>query len=207
MYTQPVFSVSILIVAAWCLVLVNRALAESGGGDQILDGIGETDLSVRYKLNGNTEDRSRNNFDAVVKGQKSTYEKDAKFGSVLSLTGGAKGPYVQIPGQVLVGPDSISVTSWVYLRSSTVEQMFFDFGQEAKQNFSCKLTSNSAGVVAAAAGGDIGMKIPRIATKKWVHITVVLDGDKKTLSFYADGKLLAHTAGANMPLEKMFNQT
>lgn len=38
------------------------------GGDQFLDGIGETSLTARYVLESNAEDSSRNHFHATPRG-------------------------------------------------------------------------------------------------------------------------------------------
>src|SRR5262245_24143956 len=48
------------------------------GGDQFLDGIGETSLTARYQLESNAEDSSRNQFHATLKGTGSFVE-DALF--------------------------------------------------------------------------------------------------------------------------------
>ena len=56
------------------------ACAQSEGGDQFLDGIGETALVARYVLNGNTTDRSRNNHQAVLQGSGGTYVEDDSLG-------------------------------------------------------------------------------------------------------------------------------
>src|SRR5678815_3517097 len=71
--------------------------AQTEGGDQFLDGIGETALIARYVLNGNTTDRSRNNHQATLQGSGATYVEDEKFGKVLSLPGTGEA-FLQIPG-------------------------------------------------------------------------------------------------------------
>src|SRR6476646_122415 len=108
--------------------------AQTEGGDQFLDGIGETALISRYLLNGNTTDRSRNNHHATLQGSGATYVEDDKFGKVLSLPG-TGGPFLQIPGQALEGEDAITVTGWVFLRSTEPWQRFFDFGVNTTTNF------------------------------------------------------------------------
>jgi hypothetical protein len=52
-------------------VLATQATSNSQapqGGDQMLDGIGETSLIARYQLNGTAEDSSRNQLHAKVMG-------------------------------------------------------------------------------------------------------------------------------------------
>ena len=57
------------------------------GGDQFLDGIGETALIARYLFNGNAEDRSRNNFHATLRGTGAAFVEDSRFGRVLQPAG------------------------------------------------------------------------------------------------------------------------
>ena len=73
----------------------------TGGGDQILDGIGETALTARYLLNTNAEDASRNSLHATVRGAGATFVDDPRFGKVLQLAG--DGSFVQVPGKALNG--------------------------------------------------------------------------------------------------------
>ena len=66
------------LVTAFLVVLaIGAVVAQPGprneqaagqGGDQFLDGIGETGLIARYVFNGNAEDSSRNQFHATVSG-------------------------------------------------------------------------------------------------------------------------------------------
>ena len=46
------------------------------GGDQFLDGIGETALIVRYALNGNLEDSSRNQRHGTMRGPGGVFVED-----------------------------------------------------------------------------------------------------------------------------------
>ncbi|MBT3198738.1 MAG: hypothetical protein HN350_02380 [Phycisphaerales bacterium] len=214
MNTQPLLCVTFffVVILIGLLALTTRALAESGG-DQFLDGIGETALIARYVLNGNTEDSSRNNHDATVKGAKAVYVKDARFGSVLSLNARGKSGYLQLPGQVAIGADSMSFTVWVHLRGTSPGQKLFDFAQGAKRSFFYALTGDDTlknatlGVTVTGAKGLAGAKPPVIATRKWVHLAIVLDTDKKTLGLYVDGKSVARATGVKQPLEKVFDQT
>ncbi|MDP7288008.1 MAG: LamG domain-containing protein, partial [Phycisphaerae bacterium] len=209
MNSNPILCVSILVVVVGWLAFASQSLGE--GGDQFLDGIGETALVARYVLNGNTEDRSRNNFHGIVKCGKPAYVKDRTFGSVLSLTGGAKGAYLQLPGQVAIGVDSISVTGWVYVRDDASGRMFFDFGQDAKRSLSCTAIGGgasrrfSAGVTVTGKSGEIGPEAKAIVTKKWVHLAVVFDADKKTISCHVDGVRVGRTSGVKLSLDKVFD--
>ena len=201
--------ISWLWVVAGFSAFVSPAWAQTAG-DQFLDGIGETALVARYRFNGNSEDGSRNNFHAAVKGQRSAYVKDSRFGSVLSLPGGVKGGYLQFPGQSLMGADSASITAWVFLKAATPGQMFFDFGQDHQRRVSCVLFGKgkglSARITATGQGGEKGFDAPPIPVGRWVHLAVVLDGDKKTLSGYVNGKRVARATEVDVPLEKVFHQ-
>jgi hypothetical protein len=99
MRRQQRFVTAVLLLACWLggLVQPTSASAQNDGGDQFLDGIGETALVARYVLNGNTADRSRNGFQATLGGGGATYVEDKQFGQVLSLAG-TNGAFVKIPG-------------------------------------------------------------------------------------------------------------
>ena len=212
MNRKPVLRVSVLTVAVGWLAFAGPGVVLAQGGDQFLDGIGETALVARYVFNGNAEDWSRNNFHAAVTGGKAAYVKDSKFGSVLSLPGGDKGGFVQIPGQVLIGADSVTVTGWVFLRDSAPGQRFFDFSRDDNRSFFCTPIGDKASngyrasITATGQSGQAGPDALRIATKKWVHLAVVLDASKKTLSSYVDGKRVGRAEGVDVPLEKIFHQ-
>ena len=60
-------------------VFSSHAVDGSQGGDQFLDGIGETGLVARYTLEGTTEDSSRNQFHAALRGTGGTFVADDQF--------------------------------------------------------------------------------------------------------------------------------
>jgi len=115
-------------------------LEGSQGGDQFLDGIGETALAARYVLGGNTEDSSRNNLHASLRGSGGAFVEDSRFGRALDLSG--NGSYVQLPGHALAGEDTIGVTGWLYLPTGA-SGPFFDFGQGASARLFAGVTSAS----------------------------------------------------------------
>jgi len=163
---------------------------EAGGGNQFLDGLGETALIARYLLNGNPEDWSRNNFHATLHGAGAAFVEDRRFGRVLSLPG--DGGYLQLPGNALSGEDTISVTGWLFLNADAPGQPFFDFGQNETHRFRALATgAGSAGGFRAsvvsgtgAPGETAGIPIP---ANRWVHLAVVLDPAGRTLTAYLDG--------------------
>jgi DUF1680 family protein len=203
-------SISALIVNV--LICGGPALAQTSGGDQFLDGIGETSLIARYVFKGNAEDSSRNTLHAKLQGEKITYVDDSKFGKVLSLPGGETEAFVQMPGKALVGVDSISVTGWLNIRTDDAWQRFFDFGQDATRNFFCTPIGESdangyrARITNSGWTEEMGPLAARVATGKWVHLAVVLDSARKTLSIYADGARVGQAADVDLNLEQVLSQ-
>jgi uncharacterized protein len=195
------------------LVAASQAMPvfAQGGGDQFLDGIGETALVARYIFNGNERDASRNTFHARLQGTGGTYVDDPQFGKVLSLPGG-KGAYVQIPGSAMDGVDTISVSAWVRLKSAEPAQMLYDFGQSAASNFFCLLAgpnvseSYRAGITRTGAAGVTGPASPGIPTNRWAHVVVVLDTANKRMSCYLDGARVGQVTGVNLTLEQILDQ-
>ena len=56
------------VVSSALVTLVHAGWQAQQGGDQFLDGIGETGLAARYQLTDNVEDSSRNQFHAALRG-------------------------------------------------------------------------------------------------------------------------------------------
>lgn len=202
-------SVCLASVLAVQMVCLTQVFGQEGG-DQFLDGIGETALVARYVLDGDARDSSRNTHHATLQGDGAAYVEDSQFGQVLSLPGG-QGAYVQIPGHVLDGLDTLSVSGWVQVRS-TGPGRFFDFGQSAVSNFFCVPceTSSSAGYRAGISrtdlGGVQGLMAPPISTNRWTHMVVVLDSAQKTMSCYVDGAKTGQATGVTLSLEQVLNQ-
>ena len=147
MTRMRIFFILVLTIFTVSPAFTEREMAQvATGGDQFLDGIGETALIARYMFNGNAEDRSRNNFHATLRGTGAAFVEDSRFGSVLHLPG--NGSYVQLPGNALTGEDTISVTGWLFLNSDAPGQRFFDFGQNA---------ANSLFAAVTGAGSDVGL--------------------------------------------------
>jgi hypothetical protein len=125
---------AVLLTVTTCLVgLAGGAYDQAQGGDQFLDGIGETGLIARYQLSGNAEDASRNQFHAAVRGNGGAFVNDEQFKQVLLLTAG-DGSHLQLPGETLIGEDTLSVVTWLYLPTGSTGPVF-DFGQNASTRF------------------------------------------------------------------------
>jgi len=103
---------------------------------------------------------------------------------VLSLSG-EKGVYLELPAAMLGDADAISIVGWVYLNADVAGQRFFDFGKSATAGIYCTPTGTDAKdgyrtrITASGQAGEQGPAGPRIATGKWVHVAVVLDGAGK----------------------------
>ena len=181
-------------------------------GDQFLDGIGETALIARYVFYGNAEDWSRNNYHATIHGAHATFVEDSQFGRVLSLPGGDTQGYVRIPGQALMGVDTVSVTGWLNVRDTRPWQRFFDFGRGSAQNLFCTPIGGDsdegfrARITRSGWTEELGPVASRIAANQWVHLAVVLDTSRRTLSSYVDGVRVGHTTGVDVTLEQVLDQ-
>ncbi len=200
------------IIIAILLACTNFISAQTDGGDQFLDGIGETSMIARYIFNGNGNDWSRNNYHATKHGTEASYVEDSLFGKVLSLPGGRNGNYVQIPGQALIGEDTISITSWVNVGTASRMPRFFDFGQNANSNFYCSLTGRNASedfrfrITTSGIEAEQGPLAPSVPYNKWIHIAVVLDTANKTMSSYLDGVRAGSVKDVTLSLEQVLNQ-
>jgi uncharacterized protein len=181
-----------------------------GDGDQFLDGIGETALISRYILNGNTADRSRNGFNATLHGAGGQFVDDAKFGKVLSLPGG-KGAYLQVSGEAVEGLDTLTVTGWLFVNSATSGQRFFDFGPNTTSSLFCAPTGDNqqdgyrARITTGGRSAEVGPTAASVPTGRWVHLAVVLDPARRTLSSYIDGVSAGQTANVNLNLDQVLD--
>lgn len=201
---------SVLVPLFFALLLTPPAPAQTDGGDQFLDGIGETALIARYVLDGNTTDRSRNNYQATLQGSGATYLDDEKFGQVLSLPG-TGGAFLQIPGSALEGADNLTVTGWLFLRSVEPWQRFFDFGLNTTTNFFCTPVGDAeeegyrARITTSGWGEEQGPTAARAATNRWIHLAVVLDAPRRTLSIYRDGARVGQATNVALKVEELLD--
>ena len=174
-----------LVVAVTGLLGVAHGVDQAPqGGDQFLDGIGETSLVARYLLQANAEDSSRNQLHGHVRGT-GNFVDDPLFTRALLLTG--DGSYLQLPGNAIEGEDTISVTGWFYLPTGASGPVF-DFGRDASNHL--LVTAGKEGLRASAIfngavqGQANGGALPE---NRWLHFAVVLEPAARTLSTYVDG--------------------
>ena len=186
-------------------------LTRAQSGDQILDGIGETDLIARYVFDGDARDWSRNNLHAIIKGSNATFVEDNSFKRVLSLSREGKA-YVSIPGEALTGIESLSITGWLNLRSTEPKQIFFDFGQDGKSHFfvaplGLEGQNEFQAQIVTTTGKKVEAHAKEIKPNQWNHIAIVINIPSKSLSTYINGKLTKEISDIALELGELFNNS
>jgi len=180
-----VFVTLLLAVSTALAALVHAVNDGQQGGDQFLDGIGETGLVARYQLNSNPEDSSRNQFHGALRGNGGTFVEDSQFRRALLLTG--DGSYVELPGTALDGEDTLSLTAWLFLPTGASGHVF-DFGQNPSNRIfaiAARDGLRASIVVDGVTRGETAAK--PVLENQWVHVAVVLDPAERVLTTYLDG--------------------
>jgi len=198
--------VAALLTATACLVgLARGPHDQSQGGDQFLDGIGETALIARYQLAGNVEDSSRNQFHAAIRGNGGAFVNDEQFKQVLLLTAG-DGSHLQLPGQTLTGEDTLSAVTWLYLPTGSTGPIF-DFGQNASTRLSA--AANPSGFSASVSlNGVVRETTPApYLENRWMHVAVVLDPASRVLTTYLDGARARQATDVAVNAAQIINQS
>ncbi|HYE86513.1 MAG TPA: beta-L-arabinofuranosidase domain-containing protein, partial [Vicinamibacterales bacterium] len=204
--------VAALLSVTTCLVGLARpatglktASAEiAQGGDQFLDGIGETALIARYVLAENAEDASRNQFHGTVRGSGGVFVDDQQFRRALLVTG--DGSHLQLPGNALSGEDTISVVSWVYLPTGA-SGPFFDFGQNAATRLLALASPAGFRASIVLNGQAHDTTAAPFLENRWVHLAVVLDPAARVLTTYLDGVRAGQAANVTVNAAQILNQT
>ena len=199
-----IFAALLLTVSTALAGLAHVMPGASQGGDQFLDGIGETGLVARYVLDGTAEDSSRNQFHAAVRGSGGSFVEDSQFRRALLLTG--DGSYVQLPGQALDGEDTLSITGWLFLPTGALGHVF-DFGQNASNRLFAvaSRTGFRASIVhdGVAKGETEGKPV---LENQWVHVAVVLDPASRVLTAYVDGSRSGQATGVSVNAAQIVQQ-
>jgi uncharacterized protein len=180
------------------------AQSATQGGDQIVDGIGETALVARYMLGGNAEDSSRNNLHATPGGPGGTFVDDPQFRRVLLLTG--DGSHLQLPGNALTGEDTLTITGWLFLPTGGSGHLF-DFGQNAANRIFAVASREGfrASVVVNGTASETAAK--PLVENQWVHVAVVLDPANRILTTYVDGARVGQVTGVGATAAQIVNQS
>lgn len=206
---MKIYKVSFQLILSFAVLIqgINKAQAQSG--DQILDGIGETGMIARYLFNGDLKDWSRNTLHGKYQSGEAPFVRDERFGRVLSLTGD-NNAYITLPVETLTDLESISITGWVYLRSTQPGQRFFDFGKDGSKHFFAAPTGTKTqeGYQASITekGDRKGAVAPAIEANKWVHLAVVIDIAAKTITTYVDSKPAGQATDIPKELTEVFGQ-
>ncbi|WP_340114713.1 beta-L-arabinofuranosidase domain-containing protein [Maribellus mangrovi] len=199
---MKMFKPIVAFILGICTWGTNAVFAQSG--DQMLDGIGETGLIARYTLEENAKDWSRNNLHGSIQGSDFSFVEDETFDKVLSLPGDGKA-FITIPGEMLAGEESLSISAWVFLRSAEGGAPLFDFGKNGKSSFYAtpadkdgflaKVITNTATYEASSAAA---------ALNEWNHIVVVINVPSKTFSTYLNGEKVSEVKDVEVELEELF---
>jgi DUF1680 family protein len=187
---------------------INTVQAQSG--DQILDGIGETGMIARYVFNGDLKDWSRNNLHAKFQAGEPRFINDNRFGKVLSLSG-EPNSFLTLPKEIFTDLESISISSWVYLRSAQPGQHLFDFGKDGTSNFfavphGAKLSKGLHTIITSKSGLNAAATAPALPLNKWVHLAIVVDVTSKSMQTYIDSKPVSEAKNIPTQLTAMFGQ-
>jgi DUF1680 family protein len=176
----------LLVTVSTMVVVVaqNNPQTVGQGGDQFLDGIGETGLIARYVFNGNTEDTSRNQLHATLRGTGGVFVEDGTR-RVLLLTG--DGSHVQLPAEALAGEDAMAVVGWLYLPTRATGPIF-DFGRSATTRLYA-VVDGEGFRASVLVDGQIRGTTPSkaVVENQWIHFAVVLDPASRVLTTYVDG--------------------
>lgn len=190
------------------LLIISGYEVKAQSGDQILDGIGETDMVARYIFDGNAKDWSRNTLHGTPLGDVK-FVHDSRFGNVLSLHG--TNAAVSLPGEVLTDLESISVSAWINLSSDLYGQYLFDFGKDADHHFFASPTGTGdaklfkAGIFSSKPDSKCLVSVAALPTNKWVHLVIVADIPSGKIISYLNGRLAGETKGAPKELNGIFS--
>ncbi len=194
------------------LLSMTPAEAEHGG-DQILDGIGETALIARYLFDGHLRDASRNGFDGRLStGERDTADlflDDPARGTVLALTGKGDRAFVHLPGKALAGADAFSLAGWWLPRSQDEKGLLFDLRGGANRRLSAWMGPDAADYRVHLAGNGTqcaaaatGTRVPR---GRWVHLAVVFDAAQQAVRLYLNGEKVGQTECTGLTMDKIFD--
>lgn len=188
------FTLTMLLGTVMYGLLACTSASGQAGGDQLIDGIGETSLIARYPLEQDANDRSRDGRHATVTG--GDFVDDRRFRRVLSLSGRA-GAGLELPPIVAKTADTVSVVGWVRIRSADGDPSFFDLVLPNGRLICLLADGMPGGVLRVTAPDGTTATAPAIEANRWVHLAVVRDAADRTLTVYVNGR--ASPRGAIAP--------
>lgn len=198
-----IFALLLLASAGGAIVSSSAASVPASsiqGGDQFLDGIGETSLIARYLFNGNAEDASRNQLHATLRGPGPVFVEDGASRALL-FTG--DGSHAQLPANALAGEDALAVTGWFYLPTRASGPLF-DFGQDVGTRLFAWVDAQQGFRASVAAEGHAFETAPKtLVENRWSHFAVVLDPARRTLTTWVDGARAGEVTGVTASLARI----
>ncbi len=201
------YKLFVRLLLCFCALGAEPVIAQTG--DQILDGIGETDLIARYLFQDNVKDWTRNNLHGNIHSSHFEFVDDERFGTVLSLPENSE-TYISLPGQWLSGQESLSVTGWIYMHSAKNGQVIFDFGKNNDHHFFASPTGpvNEDGfqTVIKNDAEESTANAPAPIVDKWYHFAVVFNLPSKTLSIYINGEHVSEVKNVEVRLDQIFGE-
>jgi hypothetical protein len=146
---------------------------------------------------GSAKDSSGNGKDAVLTGVALPTGVAGHIAGAIHLDA-SKQQYVQLPGDILVDMDAVSITAWLELDSGAPWDRLFDFNATGTGNwFYFSPTGWNSAKTPAGPGTHIAVKGPLVDPEMmlnevfpvgtWHHVAVVLA--PPFLRYYLDGKL------------------
>lgn len=202
-----------LILRVFVLLLfisTNIADLKAQSGDQILDGIGETDLNARYVFEEGLRDWSRNGLHGQSGGEELRFIEDKKFKKVLSLSGKDKS-YVTFPRLAVEGSGSLSLSGWFFFRSGQSNQFLLDFGTDKNNRFWIApfgTGKNKDFLIALKSRKQGKEEVASLSTEinEWIHLTFVLDAASKAILVYKNGNLAYTVKDVVFDMDEFFGQ-
>ena len=150
----------------------------AGGGDQILDGIGETALVARYVFNGNAEDRSRNNFHAALRGDGAAFVQDPVRPERPPASGQGQLCPASRPSPERRGRPQRHRLAFPELRRARAAVLRLRAGRSRRLGAAVTGAGPAAGFrayIASGAGAAVETNAVPVPVNRWVHLAVVLD--------------------------------
>lgn len=154
----------------------------------------EKSLSLLYMFEGNTRDTTLNLNHAAAYGEIS-YGEGKTGDSALYLDGAAN--FLQLAAEVAQRKE-LTVSAWVNLRSTGVDQHIFDFGTDATHYLYLTPRTSSRYVAFGICNGgsEQTLTAPAINIYQWTHLAVTLGND--SVAIYINGVRKAATSAITL---------